>query len=478
MVSVDNAMAEIIPRLQTLYFAMTPLRRYPSDLFFSMIDSLYPSFASYRESSIFLNDVLDATVRNPLSERFPISPASRQAFLKWLVGLVEKRPHVEEENDDNEEMQDGSDDPFDALFTLYANSLSSSGANDANSSSDGANQTIDYCYKTYFFPPHVSVSLQESKNYISTGTTGLASWTASFFMVDWMEKIVFKSSSCNPFPCFSSYSSSFASVPPSFLSGKNVLELGSGAGLTGIYACLRTASIGSGPKSFRFSDCHPTVLTTLRRNVENNIPMDVIRTNDVGVVELDWRNAGYEVTASKGDMDVEEGVEEEVEGPNCRLDSSWFPDVILGCDIVFDVDVIPDLVRVLKYYLSRENDTDRSFSLKSPPCAYIASTTRNSYTYLTFSCEIEKAGLVMENVSTNAPSDHLSAFAQANCHSYEASKRPCPMLTFRYLEASVDENPQIHHVCIRDRKLRDEMELSKTFMPRTIADELTDLTIS
>ena len=469
----DSVMADVISCLQTLYFAMIPLRRYPPDLTPSVIAYLS---SSYRIASVFLNGVLDATVRNPLNEQFPIATTSRVCVLKWLVGLAEKRSTVEEEEEDvetnmNEGTNDDSDDPFDALFTIYADCLASSGKS-TQFTNDGHNNS-DYCYKTFFYPPRVRVSLQESRNYISSGTTGLTSWTASFFMIDWMEKVILKYSSpscpCSTFPCTEAFHPS-----SSFLSGKNVLELGSGTGLTGINACLRTASIGSGVKSFRFSDCHPEVLTTLRRNVAHNVPADVLRTNDVDVVELDWsedatwKSGKEKVAASSMDVDDAKGEEEERSG---RLESSWFPDVILGCDIVFDVDVIPYLVRVLKHFLSRDaNSSDGQFSLKNPPVAYIASTIRNIHTYTSYLLELEKAGLAVQSCSTTKPSCVLEKYCEF--------RTPCaPASSFRYDEACVDENPQVTISRIVDRKLRDEMELSMTFMPRVIANEFTEMTL-
>lgn len=49
--------------------------------------------------------------------------------------------------------------------------------------------------------------------------------------------------------------------------GKNVLELGCGIGLTGIYI-IKTCH----PKSFTFSDCNQKVLNTVCKNLKHNFP--------------------------------------------------------------------------------------------------------------------------------------------------------------------------------------------------------------
>lgn len=80
------------------------------------------------------------------------------------------------------------------------------------------------------------------------------------------------------------------------LSLRTILELGSGAGLTGLTICKVCC-----PRAYIFSDCHAQVLEQLRGNVllngfslEPHTPIDT-GSSKVTVAQLDWD----EVTASQ-----------------------------------------------------------------------------------------------------------------------------------------------------------------------------------
>ncbi|XP_011503779.1 PREDICTED: protein FAM86D [Ceratosolen solmsi marchali] len=86
------------------------------------------------------------------------------------------------------------------------------------------------------------LSIKESTSIISQGTTGLYIWKAAFYLAEW---------------CIANKQE---------FEGKNVLELGSGVGLTGLTIINFCA-----PKIYYFSDENPIVLKTLQENVRLNL---------------------------------------------------------------------------------------------------------------------------------------------------------------------------------------------------------------
>nr|CAD7264743.1 unnamed protein product [Timema shepardi] len=98
-------------------------------------------------------------------------------------------------------------------------------------------------YKHYLLSNYEAdlITLKESCSLVSQGTTGLCSWQAAQALAEW---------------CV---------THRLMLAHKEILELGSGAGLTGL-----TVSLCCRPRSFHFSDCHPAVLQLLCHNVALN----------------------------------------------------------------------------------------------------------------------------------------------------------------------------------------------------------------
>ncbi|XP_066498354.1 protein-lysine N-methyltransferase EEF2KMT isoform X2 [Hoplias malabaricus] len=199
------------------------------------------------------------------------------------------------------------------------------------------------CFKTYLLPSGESVSLEENVAVISEGTTGLVTWEAALYLSEW------------------------ALERPHVFTDRAVLELGSGAGLTGVVVCQVCK-----PRRYIFSDCHQTVLQRLRNNIQHNGLFEHSPHTTVCVEELDWDNVD----------------EEELQ----RIGA----DTVIAADVVYDPEMLGALVRLLAKLLAFKTE-------ERPPEVYVASTVRNPDTYDCFRNELEKAGLKHHVVSCPVP---------------------------------------------------------------------------
>lgn len=106
---------------------------------------------------------------------------------------------------------------------------------------DKASDATDIGYKTYFLEyDHHHVTLLESFEGITRGTTGLSSWGASKALFSW----------CN-------------ANSEQVLKGKKIIELGAGVG----YTAVSVLSLKDLPKLYTATDYHPTVLSVLHHNL-------------------------------------------------------------------------------------------------------------------------------------------------------------------------------------------------------------------
>ncbi len=232
-------------------------------------------------------EIAKATVANPIHGRFPCHPKSSSQFFKRLVIMLEcMNVEVREE--------------------FYTASLATI-----------AEEDKDKCfYKSYFTDDDEHMcSLQETREFISKGTTGLTTWPAARFLLKWM---IDHRRDLND-------------------KELKMLELGSGVGFTGI----SLAKLGIAQHVI-LSDCHPSVIQTLEANVTANFQDEAGRCS---VAKLDWESFDKE-QASKMSLDFI---------------------LVLGADVVFDTSVIPFLVKTIDICLERP----------SCQCCLIACVERN-----------------------------------------------------------------------------------------------------
>nr|XP_045017467.1 protein-lysine N-methyltransferase EEF2KMT isoform X3 [Jaculus jaculus] len=268
-----------------------------------------------RESSDaeLLLDILQKTVKHSVCEKHPPSVKYSQRFLSELIKKHEA-VHTE---------------PLDELYEALAEILMA--------------EESTQCHRSYLLPSGASITLSESTAIVSCGTTGLVTWDAALYLAEW------------------------AIENPATFTNRAVLELGSGAGLTGLAICKMCQ-----PREYVFSDHHSHVLEQLHRNVLlNGLSAEPEAAAEAGstqvmVAELDWD----EVTASQL--------------------SALQPDVVIAADVLYCPEVTLSLVRVLKILAACQS--------RHTPDVYVAYTVRSPRTNQLFSTELDQAGIYWEEV--------------------------------------------------------------------------------
>ncbi|XP_067213351.1 protein-lysine N-methyltransferase EEF2KMT [Linepithema humile] len=268
--------------------------------------------------------ILDGTINNDLIKQYPIKTSYQRAFLKLLMQKIKES--------DNE--------VYDDLYVTYCQLLSLPDEEDVH-------------YRHFLLENGTlnCITLKESTNMISKGTTGLCSWQGGLVLSEWC-----------------------AENTEQFY-GKNVLELGCGVGQTG----MNVISLCS-PKQYVFSDYHPTVLDMLCENIKLNFlsseqrkSLDVRDTtsriklqlkyqrSNVQVVELRWEDINEYMTKSLSE-----------------------PDVIIAADILYESDSFASLTLGLKHLITSNN------------YAVFAATVRNEDTIAQFLKQLGNYNLVFE----------------------------------------------------------------------------------
>ncbi|XP_020282379.1 protein-lysine N-methyltransferase EEF2KMT isoform X2 [Pseudomyrmex gracilis] len=164
----------------------------------------------YENCSLTVNiqkQILDNTINSDLVKRYPLKVSYQRAFLKLLMEKIEK----------------SGNEIHDDLYIAYCRLVSISDE-----------ESVHYRHFLIENGSLNCVTLKESTNIISNGTTGLCSWQGALVLSKWCAKNI------------------------DYFSGKTVLELGCGVGLAGI-SIISTCS----PKQYVFSDGHQEVLRML-----------------------------------------------------------------------------------------------------------------------------------------------------------------------------------------------------------------------
>ncbi|KAL4239695.1 Protein fam86a [Mactra antiquata] len=368
--------------------------------------------------------MISRTVSSELCAKYPPSFNYQKAFLKKLLSTLETF----------------GVEICDEIYEAYTELLQHSDKDDDS-----------LCYKTYTLDAVSKVTIQESVNMISFGTTGLSTWQAAQHLAEW------------------------GLQNKHLLQDRHILELGCGLGLTGL-AISKVCNV----KSYTFTDCNTQVLNLLAQNIElnfsdrqrtnkttqdvksstfpkleqtlvekldectNDSEYDTVDTMECTVSDTEnVSNGTHDIQITNGnDINTIEPLQDVENLDNCNNSSSssnqvdenvvidsecclngnhgnglsvcdfcdnirlgildWEnPDmslmktltktnVVLAADVVYDTSIIPALVSILKIILSQS----------SRSVAYIASTIRNEDTRDQFLITLSSEGLKYEQMDS------------------------------------------------------------------------------
>ncbi|XP_031788230.1 protein-lysine N-methyltransferase EEF2KMT [Nasonia vitripennis] len=279
--------------------------------------------------------ILDVTVNSELISKYPIKQSYKKAFLKTFINKLEQSG-IEIDDD---------------VYNTYCETIAC------------PDEQASMHFRHFLLSNEGDsgiLSIKESTNIISEGTTGLCSWKAAYHLAEW---------------CITNKQE---------IEGKKVLELGSGVGLTGL-----TVVNFSAPKMYYFSDCHPTVLKTL----EENVRLNLLRKDN----ERSWKevlsNDRIEFKKVTTDKDKEVKVKvinlkwEEIDESKAEQVGI---DVVIAADVLYDNSTFDALARGLKHLIR-----------KAVNYAIIAATVRNESTLLDFLNILDKYDLAYEEETTS-----------------------------------------------------------------------------
>ncbi|XP_037670187.1 protein-lysine N-methyltransferase EEF2KMT isoform X2 [Choloepus didactylus] len=253
--------------------------------------------------------ILQKTVKHPLSVKHPPSAKYVHCF---LLELIKKHEAVHTE-------------PLDELYEALAEVLTTEESSQA--------------HRSYLLPSGDAVTLCESTAIISHGTTGLVTWNAALYLAEW------------------------AVENPAAFTNRTVLELGSGAGFTGLAICKVCH-----PRAYIFSDCHSRVLEQLRGNILLN-GFSLEPTQPPGHCPPDSKKPT--VTVAQLDWDL----------VTVSQLSAFQPDTVIAADVLYCPETSHSLVRALRALSAGQTD-------QRAPDAFVAFTIRNPETSQRFTAEL------------------------------------------------------------------------------------------
>lgn len=202
-----------------------------------------------------------------------------------------------------------------------------------------------------FDPPPQRILIEETPNLLAAGANvGLRTWEAGLHLALYLH------------------------INSHLVRDKTVLELGAGTGLVSVLC--------AGPLGAKFvfsTDGRSHVVDSMQKNFHRNRQILPDMPQRLVAKALDW-----------ADLEI---LEETLSVDGNAKDI----DVILGADLTYSPDIVPDLAELLRILIIQRDSASR-------PTAFITSTIRNENTLNVFRTGCTDKGLRIEDIAFDCPS--------------------------------------------------------------------------
>ncbi|EDX02159.1 protein-lysine N-methyltransferase EEF2KMT [Drosophila yakuba] len=276
-------------------------------------------------------ELIAATCGHPMNRRYPVRRSYLEAFLKQLMHLLR-------------DQEDVHDDIYSSLCGPVADNKASTGS------------TSTYAYKHYLLEPGAHITLRESTSFVAEGTTGLCTWEAALALGDYLLQ------------------------HRDLVRGKNIVELGAGAGLLGILLKLPALQLQVG--QVLLTDGSEPCVQLMRENISLNF-QDTPKEQMPKAEQLNWDAVGTFPWESHAETDL-----------------------LMAADVIYDDSQFDALLGAMDYLYAR-----RGCGLET----LLASTVRNVDTLHKFMTQLGDYGYKV------TPCANVSACASHFCRDHTAA---------------------------------------------------------
>ncbi|KAG0243803.1 Protein fam86a [Actinomortierella wolfii] len=279
--TVDNAQVlELSMFIKRQVLSMRPIRKFQWSLSHLTLSATDP---------LLQQSILDHVINDAKLNEHPPSPLYMHSFLKQYISMIEKEARYE---------------VADEIFERFTELMMT-----VPKRPEAGGPPLPPCFKSYALDMNCQniVTVMEEQSTIGSGTTGMRTWEASYWLAEYLI------------------------THPDLLAGKNVIDLGCGVGFLGL-ACSMFGS-----KKVILTDGNTEVLQMAQKNITYNNTLCPVTT-----CLLDWENFTKEQVAS---LEAE---------------------VIIMSDLTYDPTNIKPLVSILKAIFNKGVVGYMSSAIRNP----------------------------------------------------------------------------------------------------------------